>query len=195
MNALIVVSHPNPKSLTHSIAAEVAKSVSLSGSGHTVEIADLMAEGFDPRFTLEDFAVHHQESPPAADVLAEQARIDWADALVLVYPVFWWSMPGLMKGWIDRVFSNGWAFDYGAGGKLEKKLRHLKVHLIGVAGGDAGLFERHGYSDAMKTQIDHGIFHYCGSEVVTSELMLDSESKDPAAHLETARALGLRLFR
>lgn len=194
MNALIVVSHPNPQSLTHSIATAVAEGVSRSGSGHTAEIADLMAEGFDPRFTLADFAVHHQESPPAAEVLAEQARIDRSDALVLVYPVFWWSMPGLMKGWIDRVFSNGWAFDFTPEAKLEKKLRHVKVHLIGIAGGDAGLYERHGYLDAMKTQIDHGIFDYCGAEVVTSRLMLDSETNDPEAHLLAARELGGSLF-
>jgi putative NADPH-quinone reductase len=46
---------------------------------------------------------------PPADVLAEQARIDRADALVLVFPIYWWSLPGLLKGWIDRVFVNGWA--------------------------------------------------------------------------------------
>lgn len=192
MHALIVVSHPNPTSLTHSVAARIAEGI--SGNGHTAEIADLMAEGFDPRFTQSDFAVHHREAAPPADVLAEQARIDRSDAVVLVFPVFWWSMPGLMKGWIDRVFSNGWAFDYGADAALEKKLRHLKVHLVGVAGGDAALFERHGYAQAMKTQIDHGIFDYCGAEVVSSQLMFDSETSDPAVHLEIALALGSRLF-
>ncbi|MCY1507329.1 hypothetical protein D9M68_416030 [compost metagenome] len=46
----------------------------------------------------------------------------------------------------------------------------------------------------MKAQIDHGIFDYCGARVLTSELLLDSESQDPAAHLNAASAIGLALF-
>ncbi|MGL4289783.1 MAG: NAD(P)H-dependent oxidoreductase, partial [Phreatobacter sp.] len=95
---------------------------------------------------------------------------------------------------IDRVFSNGWAFDFSLDGRLDKKLGHLRVHLIGIGGGDAGTYERHGYSGAMTTQIDHGIFDYCGASVVTSTLMLDSETQDPAIHLAAARAIGRGLF-
>ncbi len=192
MHALIVVAHHDPQSLTHSLAKRLAEGIALSGN--STEIADLAAEGFDPRFTLADHAVHRRQAPPPADVAAEQARIDRADALVLVYPVYWWSMPGLLKGWIDRVFSNGWAFDFSLDAKLEKKLRHLRVHLIGVGGADAGTYERHGYFHAMKTQIDHGIFDYCGAHVMSSELLLDSETQDPRLHLDRAFAMGQHLF-
>ncbi|AXK52337.1 NAD(P)H-dependent oxidoreductase [Pseudomonas protegens] len=193
MHALIVVAHHDPKSLTHSLAAQIAEGLG-GGSGHSFEIADLWAEGFEPRFGAADIAVHRTQVLPPADVLAEQARIDRADALVLVYPVYWWSMPALLKGWIDRVFSNGWAFDFRADAKLEKKLGRLSVHLIGVAGADVGTYERHGYLGAMQTQIDHGIFDYCGARVLTSQLMFDSESGDVAPCLERARALGQALF-
>ncbi|MNG09924.1 Glutathione-regulated potassium-efflux system ancillary protein KefF [compost metagenome] len=138
--------------------------------------------------------MHHREAPPPADVIAEQARIDRADAVILVYPVFWWSMPALLKGWIDRVFANGWAFDFTADARLVKKLDRLRVHLIGVGGADAGTYARHGYANAMKTQIDHGIFDYCGAQVVTSQLLLESEIEDPAAHLQVAHALGRGLY-
>lgn len=192
MHALIVVSHPDRESLSHGIATRVAEGV--SRSGHTFELADLSAEGFDPRFSLSDIEVHRARTSPSADVLAEQARIDRADALVLVYPVYWWSMPGLMKGWVDRVFCNGWAYEEGPDTGLVKKLRHLHVHLVAIAGADARTYARHGYFGAMKTQIDHGIFDYCGARVVTSELLLDSHAPDPAPHLETAGSIGLRLF-
>ncbi|ATU91345.1 NAD(P)H-dependent oxidoreductase [Phyllobacterium zundukense] len=193
MHALIVIAHPDPKSLSHTVAAHVAEGVSLSAPGNTFEIADLMAEAFDPRFTAADLAVHRRLAPPPADVAAEQARIDRADALVLVFPVYWWSMPGLLKGWIDRVFANGWAFDFSPDAKLVKKLRHLRVHLVGIGGSDARTYARHGYAGAMKTQIDHGIFEYCGA-CVTSELLLESETLDPAFHLDAARAIGRNLF-
>jgi len=194
MHALIVVAHHDPKSLSHSLAAQVAQGVVLSAPGNSFEIADLSAQGFDPRFSAADIAVHRREAAPPADVAAEQARIDRADALVLVYPVYWWSMPGLLKGWIDRVFANGWAFDFSAQATLVKKLGHLRVHLLGVGGADAGTYARHGYLEAMKTQIDHGIFDYCGARVVTSELLLESETRDPTVHLDAAREIGRHLF-
>ncbi|HSX65733.1 MAG TPA: NAD(P)H-dependent oxidoreductase [Pseudoxanthomonas sp.] len=194
MHALIVTAHPDPESLSHAIAARIGEGVSLSGPGNSYEIADLAAEGFDPRFTTADLAVHRTHAPPPADVVAEQARIDRADALVLVYPVYWWSMPGLLKGWIDRVFANGWAYDEGPDTKLVKKLHHLRVHLVAVAGADMRTYARHGYFGAMKTQIDHGIFDYCGARVVTSELLFDSQSRDPAPLLDAASAVGRNVF-
>jgi NAD(P)H dehydrogenase (quinone) len=194
MHALIVVAHPNPKSLTHCIAARVGEGVSLADPGNTFEIADLAAEAFDPRFTTADLAVLNRAGPLPADAAAEQARIDRADALVLVYPVYWWSMPGLLKGWIDRVFANGWAYDESPDTGLVKKLHRLKVHLIGIGGADERTYVRHGYFDAMKTQIEHGIFDYCGARVVTSQFLLETQIQNPAPHLETAHAIGRNLF-
>ncbi len=194
MHALIVVAHPERHSLSHAIAAEVAAGVSLSEGGHSCETADLASEGFDPRFTAGDIAVHRREAAPPADILAEQARIDRADALVLVYPVYWWSLPALMKGWIDRVFANGWAYDYGPETGLVKRLQRLPVHLLAVGGADMRTYARHGYFGAMRTQIERGIFDYCGASVVTSELMLDTGTQDPRSHLEAARAIGRDLF-
>ncbi|WP_122666229.1 NAD(P)H-dependent oxidoreductase [Pseudomonas viridiflava] len=194
MHALIVVSHPDTSSLTHSIARHIAKGITDADSQNTAEVVDLSASGFDPRFTAADSAVHRREGPAPADVIAEQARIDAADALILVYPVYWWSMPALLKGWIDRVFSNGWAFDFSSDAKLIKKLGGLRVHLVGVGGADAGTYERHGYASAIRTQIDHGIFDYCGAKVVTSGLMLDSETQDPAVHLNAAYQKGSAIF-
>ncbi len=191
MHALIVLAHPKPDSFSHSVAAKVAEGVTASGG--TFEIADLTAEGFDPRFSAADIAAHLREGPSPDDVVVEQARIDRADALVLVYPVYWWSMPGLLKGWIDRVFTNGWAYDDMLGDRPIKRLRHLRVHLIAIGGATMRTYARHGYFGAMKTQIDHGIFGYCGAPVATSELLL-TEAQDMNSHLDTARAIGQNLF-
>ena len=191
MHALIVIGHHDPQSLTHALARQVADG--LASEGHSSEMADLASEGFDPRFGLADHAVHRRLGAPPADVLKEQARIDRADALVLVYPIYWWSLPALLKGWVERVFSNGWAFDYD-GGTTIKKLRGMKVHLVGVAGADTGTFERHGYGEAMRVQIEHGIFDYCGAEVISSTLLDDSEGLDQTHHLQLANTLGKTLF-
>ncbi|MGH8080867.1 MAG: NAD(P)H-dependent oxidoreductase [Lysobacter sp.] len=190
--ALIVTAHPDPQSLTHAVAARVGEGI--AAAGHAFDIADLAAEGFDPRFTPADIAVHLHLTDPPADVAVEQARIDRADALVLAYPVYWWSMPALLKGWIDRVFANGWAYHYSEGTGVQKRLRGLPVHLLAIGGADLRTYARHGYFGAMKTQIDHGIFDYCGARVLTSELLLGSEPEQAAAHLQLAQALGRRLF-
>jgi NAD(P)H dehydrogenase (quinone) len=194
MHALIVIAHPEPLSLTHAVAARIGEGLVSANPANTFELADLTAQRFDPCFSKADLAVHHRLSVPPADVAAEQARIDRADALVLVFPVYWWSMPALLKGWIDRVFSNGWAFDFRPEAPLVKNLRHLRVHLVGIGGADADTYTRHGYSAAMKTQIDHGIFDYCGAEVVSSHLLLDSETAEPAITLQAGENVGRKLF-
>jgi len=194
MHALIVVSHPVSDSLTHTIARKIAGGIAQSASGHSAEIADLAAEGFDPRFTAADTSAFNKQAPLPQDVITEQTRLDRADALVLVYPIYWWSMPGQLKGWIDRVFANGWAYDDKGEGKVVKKLQHLKVHLVAIGGADMRTFARHGYFGAMKTQIDHGIFNYCGAPVVTSELFFSAQPMDIPIHLAKARALGGNIF-
>jgi NAD(P)H dehydrogenase (quinone) len=193
MHALIVIAHPDPGSLTHAIAAQVADGIA-SSPGHSCEIADLAAQGFDPRFTEADIAVHLKKAGPPADIAQEHQRVDRADALVLVYPVHWWSFPALLKGWIDRVFTQGWAYEDDAQGRLVKKLGHLRVHLVAIGGANQRTYARHGYFGAMKLQIDHGIFGYCGAQVATSELLLASDAGFPDSGLEKAQAIGRRVF-
>ncbi|WP_028633749.1 NAD(P)H-dependent oxidoreductase [Pseudomonas parafulva] len=194
MHTLIVTAHPDPHSLTHAIAQTIAESLTASTPQHTAELADLATEGFDPRFNLADHHLFLKQSPPPADVAAEQRRLDRADALVLVYPIYWWSFPALLKGWIDRVFAQGWAYQDNNDGKVTKKLQRLQVHLVAIGGADQGTYQRHGYGAAMNTQIDHGIFDYCGAPVRSSTVLLPSEGDYARAHLETAQAIGASIF-
>ncbi len=193
MKTLIVVANPDANSLTHSIATKISEGLTGSGKGGTVEIADLIAQGFSPTFAAADRAAYHQIQPLPADVLAEQARLDGTDQLVLVFPVYWWSMPAVLKGWIDRVFVNGWAFEYSAEGGFVPKLDKLTVQVALVAGGDIGSFERHGYLDAVKKVIGEGIFEYCGCKVENFQFFWESETSDAAAQLVAAQDLGARI--
>lgn len=194
MHHLIVVAHPDPGSLTHAVANAVAGGLRDADPAARIEIADLAAEGFDPRETAQDLAAHLGTARVPDDVRAEQVRIDRANRLVLVYPVYWWSFPALLKGWIDRVFANGWAYASDASGAdTKKKLTRLEVALVAVAGADAGTYARHGYFGAMRTQIDHGIFDYCGARVARHELLLDSHGADQQPSLDAAHRLGRTL--
>lgn len=181
MHALVVVAHPDPQSLSHHVARELVSAVDSAGAEHTAELGDLVAEGFDPRFTNEDRAAYLAGANYPPDVAAEQARIERAQHLVLVFPVWWWSMPGVLKGWVDRVFANGWAFGHtprpdNANVSDSSGLDGLTIHLVPIASGNEGGYDRHGYDTALRTQIEHGVIDYCGAKRGITEYIWRSET-------------------
>ncbi|MEL6584061.1 MAG: NAD(P)H-dependent oxidoreductase [Pseudomonadota bacterium] len=108
MRLLIVIDHPDPQSFTHATAQSFADGAQSTGA--EIEIADLHAEGFSPVWMLADQRQYDLKKTPE-DVLQEQSRLECADALCLVFPLYWFGMPAMLKGWIDRVFTFGWAYD------------------------------------------------------------------------------------
>lgn len=162
----------------------------LDAAGHRVEVADLRAEGFDPRLPLADEPDWNNADKVYSEaVLAEQARVLRNDALAFVFPVWWWSLPATTKGWIERVWNNGWA--YGA-----RKLPHQKALLLGTAAGSAEHYARRSLEQAMRAQILTGMMAYCG--IASSELHLLFGALGAGTvregHLRTARALGGSYF-
>jgi NAD(P)H dehydrogenase (quinone) len=186
MDTLVVTAHPDPESLTHHAAGRLRDRLGAERTG----MAHLAQEGFDPRFTAEDRRGYLTRDPPAPDVAAEQRRVDEARHLVLVFPVYWWSMPALLKGWIDRVFIAGWAFHYDAeDDRIVPRLGALTGHLLPVSGTSAGSFARHGYTESFTTQIERGILDYCGVRRGATAFVHESESEDRDAvgrEVETA---------
>lgn len=185
MTTLVVVSHSDPESLTHHVAHTTADAIRAGGG--EVEFADLATENFDPRFSDADLDLYRGLGVTAADVTVEQNRIDRADHLVLVFPMYWWSMPALLKGWIDRVFVSGWAYEYTPGSDFVKKLDRLTVDLVVVAGDDAESFQRHGVHDAIRTQIERGIFEYCGTVLNPTTYLYESDTKSRETLSEEVR--------
>lgn len=165
MHALVLFTHPETDSLTASLAGRVVDR--LRQQGWTAETADIATEGFDPRQTTADLDVVRGVGTPPVDVLQEQERVERADTVVIVHPVYWWGMPGLMKGWFDRVLSFGWAF----GGEDATGLSGRDVHLVRVGGSAPETYDKHGYRDAMRTGVEHGIFEFAGSPLVSSHLL------------------------
>ncbi len=174
-NALIVTAHPVENSLSHSLAARIA--ARLREQGTQVEIADLHAEAFTPAMLRPDLALYHGDaSAPPADIQREQQRVERADMLVFVFPVYWWSVPGLLKGWFDRVLTLNWAYKVTEDGRIVGNLRKVPVRLIATAGSDVAGFDKHGYSTAIRTQLVEGVFGFCGLKDVTLDILYQADT-------------------
>lgn len=194
MHLLTVFSHP----VRHSYPGAVLDVFHepFESAGHSIDVLDLHAEEFDPRFTDADHA-HFWGGPLPAGVADMHRRVEAADRLAFVFPVYWWGMPAMMKGWIERIFTGGWAYQFGSGvpdrGKAPPSslLRNIPTMLIGIGGTAEPTYAKYGYDDAMRTQIDVGTFAYCGITDIESHLIYDVEGD----HNASRRDEGLTLAR
>jgi len=184
LRILLVLAHARRSSLTGQVADAFAGEAQVNG--HAIEWADLVREQFDP--VLREADEPDWGDPAKAyseEVQREMRRIERNDATVMVFPVFWWSMPALLKGWIDRVWNNGWAYG-------QRKFPQKRAWMIGVAGGSAGSYSKYGYEPAMETQLNAGILDYCGIEERRLHLLYGSieGAPHPEQILSEARLLG-----
>ena len=108
MNTLVVYCHPDPTSFTAAVRDVVVDA--LSGRGHAVRVRDLYGEGFDPRFSADERRTHLHPGPhPSVSDHADE--LHWCQHLVLVYPTWWSGQPAMLKGWMDRVWVRGVAWE------------------------------------------------------------------------------------
>lgn len=176
-NALIVTAHPIAHSLSHSLSARIAER--LREQGTEVEIADLYAEGFSPSTNQADLDLYHGGNVLPADIQREQQRVEKADMLVFVFPVYWWSVPGLLKGWFDRVLTLNWAYKVAEDGRIVGNMRNVPVRLVATGGSDQSGFDRHGYTTAIQTQIVEGVFGFCGLKDVKLNILYQADTATP----------------
>lgn len=189
MNVLIVYGHPNPQSFNHALLETFLEG--LKEAGHTCEVSDLYGGGFDALFKSPDFAQFTGGEMPA-DILAEQKKVSGADAMVFIYPVWWWAAPAVVKGWYDRVLSMGFAYGLDEKGDVKPLLKHKKVVIITTTMGEAPMYQGMGLEDAMKV-IDGATFTaMCGIQDVQHVFLFAAATDADArkGHLEQVKALG-----
>lgn len=114
MRVLVVHAHPNPDSFSHALRAAAVNG--LLTAGHSVDLLDLYAEGFTAAMSEAERRAYESDNPvQAAEVRRCVELVKAADALVFVYPTWWWGLPAILKGWLDRVLVPGVAFTLGDG--------------------------------------------------------------------------------
>ena len=145
MKVFIVYCHPSEDSFTKNMCDAFIKGITDSGNEYI--ISDLYKMGFQTDMTEEEYLrdANYRNTPDVApDVLAEQEKINSADAIVFIYPVFWTEAPAKLVGWFDRVWSYGFAYG-------EKTMKLLdKAVILCSAGNPIERLEEFGLLDSMK---------------------------------------------
>ncbi|MBJ8553964.1 NAD(P)H-dependent oxidoreductase [Acinetobacter bereziniae] len=128
MKCLVVIAHPINDSLCHRMAKTAI--ASLIANGHEVVVEDLYAADFAPALTYEERLTYYG---PAFDQTAvKQKIVDLlsVEALILVFPTWWFGFPAILKGWFDRVWAPGIAYNHSSDlGAIQPKLNHLRYTL------------------------------------------------------------------
>lgn len=133
MKCLVVVAHPLPDSLSRSLARFAVER--LETAGHQVMVEDLYGSGFTAVLTEAERRSYYAAAFDTAAVSGEAARLTEAEALVLVFPTWWYGFPAILKGWFDRVWSPGIAFDHAADfGPIKPRLKLTRVLAITTLG-------------------------------------------------------------
>ncbi|MCR4952272.1 MAG: NAD(P)H-dependent oxidoreductase [Solobacterium sp.] len=195
MKVFIVYCHPSEDSFTKHMCDAFIKGVTDAGNDYV--ISDLYKMHFDPVMKEQEYlrdAYYRTEPEPADDVLAEHAKINAADAIAFIYPVFWTEAPAMLVGWFDRVWTYGFAY----GNKTMKVLD--KAIILCSAGNPIERLEKTGLLDSMKKvmlgdrlidrakKMDFIVF-----DSTSREFELRNQNWDK--NLQKAYEIGLNLFK
>ncbi|MGX7704941.1 NAD(P)H-dependent oxidoreductase [Methylobacterium sp. Gmos1] len=216
MNILVVSAHPDPASLTNALR-DVAVA-ELRAEGHAVRVTDLYAIGWKSEVDRLDFpalpASARLRVPAASgeafatgsltqDVVSAQRDLLWADALILAFPLWWFSMPAILKGWIDRVYAFGFAYGVGEHSETrwgdrygEGTLAGKRAMLVVTAGGWPSHYGPRGINgpiDDLLFPIHHGVLFYPGYDVLPPFVLYRADRTDEATFDEAAAALKARM--
>lgn len=128
MHAAIIFNHPYEGSYCNAVLKAVIKG--LARAQCTTDLIHLDKEGFNPVMTADDLRAFKQRQPVDSQVIGYKKRLDQADHLIFIFPIWWELMPALTKGFIDKVIFPGVAYEYSAGGyrmlPLFKKIKALR---------------------------------------------------------------------
>ncbi|WP_454765448.1 NAD(P)H-dependent oxidoreductase [Cupriavidus campinensis] len=216
MNVLIIYAHPEPTSLNGSLKDFAIRR--LEANGHTVQVSDLYAMQWKAQVDAADTLERQAGTPfrpsldsqrafangwQSSDIAAEQDKLRWADAVIFQFPLWWFSMPAIMKGWVDRVYAYGFAYGVGEhsdarwGNRYgEGSLAGKRAMLVVTTGGWESHYSARGINGPIGDvlfPIQHGILYYPGFDVLPPFVAYRTGKMDDARAAVVRDALGQRL--
>ncbi|AFQ44816.1 NAD(P)H-dependent oxidoreductase [Desulfosporosinus meridiei] len=180
MKKLIVFAHQHQESFNRAILDQVESS--LREKGQEVIVRDLYKTNFQPVLKPEDTDSMKVGKIPE-DIKIEQDFISESDVIIFIYPIWWSNMPAILKGYLDRVFSFGFAYTMGDQGAVPL-LKGKKGLIINTYGASEEQYESIGMNRAFKTTMDVGVFGFTGIEPVDHLLFGSVTTVDDLARKE-----------
>ncbi|TLS48402.1 NAD(P)H-dependent oxidoreductase [Paenibacillus antri] len=184
---LVVNGHPDPESFCAALADAYAEGANRADAD--VRVIHVGRLEFEPNLKFG----YRQRTELEEDLIVAQASIRWADHLVFVYPCWWGAMPGIMKGFIDRVFLPGFAFKYRTDSALWDKLLTGKSARMIVTSDTPSWYNRLVYRQAGLVVMKKNVLGFCGVKPVrVTEIgpVKPSSPEQRAKWLERTRRLG-----
>lgn len=216
MNILLVYAHPEPRSLNGSLKDYAVKR--LQAAGHSIQVSDLYAMNWKAQLDADDSIEHRhgERFDPALDskhaylnglqsldIVHEQEKLLWADAVILQFPLWWFSMPAILKGWVERVYAYGFAYGVGEHSDAhwgdrygEGTLAGKRAMLMVTTGGWESHYGPRGINgpiDELLFPIHHGIFYYPGLDVLPPFVVYRTGKIDETRYAAICEQLGARL--
>lgn len=198
MNVHIVYAHPEPKSLNGSLKNLAVET--LISQGHEVRVSDLYEMRWKAVADAEDFRARtdsqrlfyaseskhaYLSATQSLDVELEQQLLLWADAVILQFPLWWYSAPAILKGWIERVYAYGFAYGVGVHEGEHWGDRYGEGTLLGrralvsiTAGGREPHYSRRGIDGSIEDllwPLQHGTLYYPGMDVLPPFVIYDAD--------------------
>ncbi|XP_032066030.1 NAD(P)H dehydrogenase [quinone] 1 isoform X1 [Thamnophis elegans] len=193
--ALIVLAHQEPGSFNHALQRAAVEA--LESGGWSVAVSDLYAQHFQPVLSRADFAgdpddprnlnyakeagLAWEEGRLSSDILGEVEKLEAADLVIFQFPLHWFGLPAILKGWFDRILIQGFAYSYGAmydQGPFQKKKALLSFTTAGMGSmyTPAGI---NGDINIMLWPIQSGTLHFCGFQVLAPQIAFSIGQRTP----------------
>ncbi|WP_211747401.1 NAD(P)H-dependent oxidoreductase [Paenibacillus sp. Marseille-Q4541] len=183
MKHLVILAHPVKDSFNRQICEVVEQA--LSQEGDTVTVRDLYELNFSPTLTGKEMEACYAGELPGEDVQEEQKWVTAADTITMIYPIWWAGLPAIMKGYIDRVFSYGYAYAYSEDGDIIRMLQGKQSLVINTHGSEGSYYDQIGMSSALKLTTQKGILEFVGIQPADHLLLgsMDDLSDDRKSEL------------
>lgn len=193
MKVFYIYAHPEPKSFN--AALKDTALAALPEKGHEVKLSDLYAMKFNPVLTASDFP--ERKNPEffnafleaikaaktgafAPDIKEEMEKVKWADLIIFQFPIYFTSMPAVMKGWIDRVLAPGFGFNPITNSAYETGLfKGKSAMLVATCGSPKEMYSEggaHGDLNKHLESITHCVFEFMGMKVLPSCIIYEASS-------------------
>lgn len=191
MKHLIISAHPNPQSFNRALVEEVIKATRQVGAETVVR--DLYTLDFNPVLSWSELNATMEGIFPA-EIKFEQKLIAEAELITFIYPLWWMGFPAILKGYLDRILSYGFAYQ-NENGVSVGLLRNKKMQHFITMGNSIEKYQQLGFDKALKSCLVDGLFNFCGITDIQHDIFGNIHLLDEAGYQSVLTSVFEKTFK